>query len=34
MLLKLGKTKFHEKLRHNDWDEKEIGLLKKEGVIK
>lgn len=33
-LLNLGKTKFHEKLRYNAWDDKEISILKKEGVIK
>lgn len=33
-LLNLGKTKFHEKLKYNAWDDKEVAILKKEGVIK
>lgn len=32
-LLGIYRTKFFEKLRHNDWDEREVALLKKNGVI-
>lgn len=29
----MHKVKFSEKMRHNDWDEKEISVLKKNHVI-
>lgn len=32
-LLNLNPNKFSVKMKYNDWDDKEISLLKKEGVI-